>query len=104
MPREISLSGSEITVLKSIGLGGTQVYGNNVLEKVEDVERGEFLETLTDLIDRGYVLSNKVNIRTIEDMEKAFFRVSPTYARDLRDAINPSRTRERDRGRRQRRE
>ena len=94
MPREIKLSGSEITVLKMMGLGGTQVYGKLLLEKLEDSEKAEFLETLTDLISMGYVLSTKVNIRLIEDVERSFFRVSPTYSRDLRDAINPSRTRE----------
>lgn len=103
MPREIHLSGGEISVLKSIGLNGTQVYGKQLLDTVEDVEKTEFLETLTELIDRGYVLSNKVNIRKFEDIERAFFRVSPTYSRDLRDAINPSRERDRGRGRRERR-
>lgn len=103
MPREIHLSGGEISVLKSIGLSGTQVHGNQLLDMVEDVEKTEFLETLTGLIERGYVLSNKVNIRTLEDVERAFFRASPTYSRDLRDAINPSRDRDQGRGRRERR-
>lgn len=104
MAREIKLSGSEISVLKSIGLSGSQVYGKLLLEKVEDVEKVEFLETLTGLIDLGYVMSNKVNIRKFEDIEHAFFRVSPVYSRDLRDAVNPSRSRDqKDRGRRERR-
>jgi hypothetical protein len=96
------LSGGEITVLKQIGLSGTQVYGKLLLDKVEDVERAEFIETLTDLIALDYVVANKVNIRTAEDVETAFFRVSPVHARDLRAAINPSRGRE-ERGRRERR-
>jgi hypothetical protein len=94
MPREIKLSGGEITVLKMIGLGGTQVAGKFLAGQLEDAEQGEFLETLSDLISKGYVLSTKVNIRLMEDVERSFFRVSPTYSRDLRDAINPSRTRE----------
>jgi hypothetical protein len=103
MGREIKLSGGEITVLKSIGLSGTQVYGKLLLDKFEEAEHAEFLETLTDLLSMGYVLSNKVNIRKIEEVERAFFRVSPVYSRDLRDAVNPSRSRDADRGRRQRR-
>jgi hypothetical protein len=67
------------------------------------METGEFLETLTGLIDQGYVLSNKVNVRVIEDVEKAFFRVSPSYAKDLRDAVNPAARRERQRAKRERR-
>ena len=97
MPREIKLSGSEISVLKAIGLSGTQLLGKHLLGKIADAEQVEFLETLTGLIDQGYVLSNKVNIRRIEDVETTFFRVSPTYARDLRDAMNPARRRNQDR-------
>ena len=103
MPREIKLSGSEISVLKTIGTSGTQIFGKLLLGKVADGEKSEFLLTLIDLIDQGYVLSNKVNIRTRDDAEVSFFRVSPVYSRDLRDAMNPARKRAESRGRRQRR-
>jgi hypothetical protein len=103
MPREIKLSGSEISVLKAIGTSGTQVFGKLLLGKFGDAEHAEFLDTLTGLIDQGYVLSNKVNIRRIEEVETAFFRVSPAYSRDLRDAMNPARKRNEERTRRQRR-
>lgn len=91
MGREIKLSGGEITVLKQIGMSGVQVYGKLLLDKIETVEQVEFLETLTDLIALGYVVSNKVNVRTTKDVESAFFRVSPAHAKDLRDAVNPGR-------------
>ena len=103
MPREIKLDGGEISVLKTIGLSGTQVYGKLLLDKVDDLAPAEFLETLEGLIGQGYVLSNKVNVRKIEDVEHAFFRVNPAYSRDLRDAINPSRSRDQRRVRRERR-
>ena len=103
MPREIKLSGGEISLLKAIGLSGTQVFGKLLLDKISDAEQVEFLDTLVGLIDQGYVLSNRVNIRTIDEVEKSFFRVSPAHARDLRDAVNPSRKRNEDRGRRDRR-
>jgi hypothetical protein len=103
MPREIRLSGTEISVLKAIGLSGTQIAGGVLLGKIEDAEHVEFLDTLTGLIDRGYVVSNKVSIRRIEDVQTASFQVSATYARDLRDAMNPTRKRDEERARRQRR-
>ncbi len=93
----------KLRVLKKIGLSGTQVYGKMLLDRVEGMETAELLETLIGLIDQGYVLSNKVNIRLIEDVEKAFFRVNAAYAKDLRDAVNPGRRREQERTRRQRR-
>ena len=103
MPREIKLDGGEITVLKKIGLSGTQMYGKMLIDRVDSMETQEFLDTLTGLIGLGYVLSNKVNIRVIEDVERAFFRVNPADAKDLRDAVNPGRRREQERARRQRR-
>jgi len=103
MPREIKLDGGEINLLKTLGLSGTQVYGKLLLERIDDMAPAEFLETLDGLLSLGYVISNKVNVRRIEDVERAFFRVNPAYSRDLKDAINPSRTRDQGRARRQRR-
>ena len=102
MGREITLSGGEITLLKRIGLSGGQLNGRLMVSELEAEEVGEFLETLVGLIDQGYVLSNKVNIRLIQDVERAFFRANPTYLTELRDAINPSRKRERDRAQQRR--
>ena len=103
MPREIILGGSEISLLKKIGLSGAQMYGKMLIDRVEGMENQEFLDTLIGLIDQDFVLSNKVNIRLIEDVERAFFRVNAAHAKDLRDAVNPGRKRDRERAQRQRR-
>ena len=103
MGREIKLDGGEISILKNIGLSGAQLYGKLLIDRIEEMETGEFLDTLCGLIDQGYVLSNKVNIRLMEDVEKALFRVNPAYGKDLQDAVNPARRRERERAERLRR-
>jgi len=103
MAREIKLDGGEITILKTIGLSGAQLYGKQLLERMNDMETAEVLDTLNGLISLGYVFSNKVNLRLIEDVEHAFFHVNSAYARDLRDAISPGRHRDQDRTRRRRR-
>ena len=105
MPREITLDGGEITLLKRIGLSGGQIYGKLLVEDLEQEEIPVFLETLIGLLDQNYVLTNRVNVRVIEDVEKAFFRVNPAFAIALRDAVRPSRSREleRERGRTRRR-
>lgn len=103
MQREIKLNGGEITILKSIGLSGTQMYGKLLLDRIDEMEKAEILDTMEGLLSLEYLMSNKVNVRTMEDIEKSFFRVNPAYAKDLRDAINPGRRRDRDRERRQRR-
>jgi hypothetical protein len=103
MARDIKLDGGEISILKKIGLSGSPLYGKLLLDRIDEMETGEFLDSLSGLIDQGYVISNKVNIRKMEDVEKAFFRVNPTYSKDLQDAVNPSRKRERERSERMRR-
>ena len=102
MHREINLSGGEITLLKTMGLSGSPVYGKLLVERIGEMESAEFLDELTGLIAQGYVLSDKVNVRTMEDVERAVFRVNASYARDLRNALSPGRRRERE-GRRRRR-
>jgi len=103
MGREIKLDGGEISVLKKIGLSGSPLFGKLLVDRVDDMETGEFLDTLMGLIDLNYVISNKVNIRLMADVEKAFFRVNPAFTKDLQDAVNPSRKRERERQERLRR-
>jgi hypothetical protein len=101
--REIQLSGGEITILKAIGLTGTALNGKFLLDKIEEVEAGEFIDTLEGLLAMGYLLATKVNIRTLEDVERASFRVNPSYAHDLKDALDPFRRREQEKQRRRRR-
>jgi len=102
MHREINLSGGEITFLKAMGLSGAPVYGKLLVERIGEMESAEFLDELNGLISVGYVLSDKVSLRTMEDVKRAVFRVNASYARDLRDALTPGRRRERE-GRRRRR-
>jgi hypothetical protein len=101
MHREINLSGGEISLLKTMGLSGTPIFGKLLVDHVGEVEEAEFLDELNGLISLGYVLADKVNVRSMEDVERTVFRVNASYARDLKDALNPSR-REPERRRRRR--
>ncbi len=102
MHREIKLDGGEITILKT--LGSTDMNGKQLVEHLGgDMESAEFVDALKGLISLGYVLSNKVNVRSTEDVEHAFFRVNPAYAHELRDALNPGRRREQEKKSRRRR-
>ena len=102
MHREINLSGGEITLLKTLGLSGIPTPGRLLVETIGEMEQAEFLDDLTGLISLGYILADKVNIRTMEDLERAILRVNASYARDLKDAIHPGRRREPERRRRRR--
>ena len=103
MRREIQLNGGEITILKAIGLSGSAMGGKFLLDRIEEVEAGEFIDTLDGLLAMGYLLATKVNIKTLEDVERTSFRVNPSYAHDLKDALDPSRRREATKQRRRRR-
>ena len=63
MPRELTLDGGEITLLKRIGLSGGQIYGRLLVDDLEQEEIPIFLETLIGLLEQNYVLTNKVNVR-----------------------------------------
>ena len=103
MRHEIQLNGGEITILKAIGLSGSAMGGKFLLERIEEVEAGEFIDTLDGLLAMGYLLATKVNIKTLEDVERTSFRVNPSYAHDLKNALDPARRRATEKQRRRRR-
>ena len=103
MQREIKLDGGEITVLKALGLSGTPVPGKQLLEHVGGMESAEFVDTLNGLINLGYVLSSKINVENMGDIERGYFRVNSSYSRELHDAIRPGHRRDEGRERRRRR-
>ena len=102
MEREIHLNGGEITIIKALGLSGSGIHGRLLIEHVGDMEFAEFIDTLDGLMSQGYVLSSKANVHSEEDVERSAFRVNPSYARDLRDALRPG-GRQREERRRRRR-
>jgi hypothetical protein len=102
MGREISLSGGEITLLKTMGLTGAPVYGKLLIDHIGEMEPAEFLDELHGLIEQGYVLSDKQSLHSMEEVERAVFRVNASYIHDLRDAIHPGRHREQQRRRHRR--
>jgi hypothetical protein len=99
---EISLNGGEISILKTIGLSGGMMAGAQLADRMDEMEGAEFLDTLAGLIAMDYVVSNKVNIRTMDAVKSASFRVNPAFARELKEAVYPSRQKA-DSGRRRRR-
>ena len=97
---EIHLNGGEISILKTIGLSGGMIGGRQVAERMSEMEGAEFLDALDGLILMDYVLSDRVSVRTMDQVESANFRVNPAHARELRDAVYPSRAKAEPRRRR----
>jgi len=100
---EIHLDGGEVTVLKAMGLGGTSISGETLLERIHGLEEAEIMDTIRGLIMLGYVMSDKRSLHDLKDIEIANFHVNSGYSRELKDAINP-RARKPQKSRRVRRE
>jgi hypothetical protein len=88
-------------MLKALGLSGTPVQGQMLVDRT-DMEEAEFLDTLAGLMTQGYVLSSKVNVVKMEDVERSWFRVDSACSRELRSALRPGRRRDQERVRRRR--
>ena len=86
---EIHLSGGEIRVLKTLGLGGTMTPGKVLMQRLRDFEQAELLDIIQGLVLVGYVLSTRDRLHAVEDMGKAIFRVNVSYSKDLKEAMDP---------------
>jgi len=102
MVRDIKLSGSEIAILKALGLSGSATFGRQLLERVGEIDPTALIDDLHGLLMLGYVLADRASIRSVEEIERASFHVNSNYLRDLQAAINPSQHDEPKRRRRRR--
>jgi hypothetical protein len=89
MPREIQLDGTEISIIKAIGLGSGEIDGESLIERCAELEFAELMDSLKGLIAIGYVESDGFSMHNKEDLEKAHFHVNSGYAKDLKDALDP---------------
>lgn len=88
MAREISLSGGDITIIKTLGVSGQTMKGK-VLNERAGMTTAELIDTLQGLMMFDYILCTKDNLRTIEDVEKSDFRVNPALSKAIKEAVAP---------------
>ncbi len=98
--REISLEGGEVTVLKAIGFGGTNVTGETLADRIPALEIAELVETLQGLMMFGYVVADRQSFREKEDFHRTSFHINSGYSKELRASIDPTRKRPETRRRR----
>lgn len=84
----ISLDGGEISVIRSLGFGGTPVSGRELKSRLPEMEDAELYDILDTLISVGYVLSTH-DISRADDLDRTSFFVNPGYAKELKEALNP---------------
>lgn len=88
--REITLSGSEISVIKALGVSGTPTPGTQLLQRITDMEESELVDALQGLMMTGFVTADRENVRNGEEMKNSSFQVNTSYRRELRTALNPA--------------
>ena len=89
MPRELHLDGSEISVVKALGLTGGEIDGETLMTRASEMAVAELIDTVRGLIDMGYVVCDQSRLQTGDDFKTAHFHVNSGYAKDLREAMDP---------------
>lgn len=89
MARDINLDGSEITIVKTLGVGGAEVSGEQLLAKIPNMDINDIGSILRDLISLGYVNSDRSSFYNTEEFQKTNFQVNPGYAKELKNALDP---------------
>ena len=102
MSNEFNLDGVEISIIKALGFGSSDMSGESLLQHVSEVGETELINTVQTLLMMGYVISDKAALRTPEEFRAANFHVNSGYQRDLKESLHP--TQEKPKARRARRE
>ena len=98
----LNLDGGEISIIKAIGLSGGEITGEQLASRIPDMGTAELLDSLKGLIMMGYVNCDTTALRKEAEFHHARFHVNSGYARELKDAMDP--TPDRPKSRRMRRE
>jgi hypothetical protein len=88
----IHLDGAETTIIKALGMSGVTVPGETLAERASGLEDIELLESLKGLISVGYVSCDMNNLKSIEDVRSTEFRINSGYIKELREALNPTKS------------
>jgi hypothetical protein len=88
MGLDIQLDGAEISIIKAIGIGGGDIDGTTLIERCDDLEPNELIDTLRGLIDQGYVDADTTAFYSTDEMADMPFRVNSGYAKDLKEALD----------------
>ena len=89
MAREINLDGSEITIIKALGIGSGEQTGEELINKIPNMDLAQLAGTLRDLMMVGFIDADKPSFYADEEFRATHFQVNPGYARELRDAVDP---------------
>lgn len=87
--RELNLDGGEVSVIKAIGLSGSDVSGDELMKRCPELEMAELIDTVKGLIQLGYVEADPGTFYDAEELKRVTFHVNSGYSKDLRESLNP---------------
>ena len=90
MGREISLDGAETSVIKSLGIGSGDTEGSVLVERCGDMDFSELCDTLQGLVQVGFVDADSDSFHDRKKFERVHFRVNSGYAKELKEALDPT--------------
>ncbi|HWL53577.1 MAG TPA: hypothetical protein VNQ90_14160 [Chthoniobacteraceae bacterium] len=85
----IHLDGGETSLIKALGFSGVPMSGTALQTRLSSMSEKTLFETLQTLISVGYVSSSR-DLDVPEEVPRTSFFVNPGYARELKEAIDPS--------------
>jgi len=86
---KINLDGGEISIIRALGFSGSPMSGRDLKGRIDRMSDSDLAECLRTLIALGYV-SSTPDMDRVEDIEKVAFAVNSGYAKDLKEAIDPT--------------
>ena len=69
-----------MSVIKAMGLSGTQINGKALLDRLPAMESAELVDSLGGLMALDYVLCDMERLRTGDDLRDANFSVNTRHA------------------------
>jgi hypothetical protein len=97
MARELSLDGAEISIIKTLGIGGSEMQGETLLEKMPELHVAELASVLKGLVAMGYINADSSSFHSEDEFKKTHFQVNPGYSKDIREALDPQPTKPKSR-------
>lgn len=92
---EIQLDGGEITIIKALGITGSEITGEELMTRVPELMEAELIDSIKGLIMMGYVVADRQAFYDKEGLEQTKFYVNSGYAKDLKEAMDPNNDRPR---------
>lgn len=86
---DIFLDGGETAIVKAIGLSGSVVNGEMILDRAKSMDIREVIDVIQCLMSTGYVICDHDTFKDSDAFRKAEFHINSGYSKELKQALDP---------------